>query len=639
MARKKRCLGVDFGSHSIKVAELVLERDGVRINKLVSAPLVIEAGATPAERQVAIAKNLRELLRSGKISTKEAVFALPGQVAFVRRFRLPATSQERLERIIRYEARQQIPFPLDRTQLEYQFFPVPGENEVEVLLVAVRTDHIQDFVSLVGRTGLVSTCIAISPFALYNFHASQTVSFEELVGGGKPKKGKTGAKGAKSFLNFSFGKKSKKVQSPEVPETGGENGEGEPEVPVYEEVKAYVHIGASAMDLAIARLGKAVFLGFTRSIPTAGNEITRSIQEKCRLDSFADAEKVKIHSTRIMTFDFDPEMAGDEFNVTACQAATSVVDRLVADIRRSLDFYISQPDGMAVDSIVLTGGQSAMPGFAEYIEEKLGLSVSRMDGLQAGWLKMGDKVSAGGEGAAEPSRFATAIGLAFQGIGIERIAVDFLPREKKVLRDFPYKRAAVMLAILAGTIGIASQAGSNYTLIYKRQHESIDTELTSRKQMDGLATKAQADRENVAKMFDDTAPALEERDTWLDFLATIQNVKPPPVLIDTLVMEENGTVMIIGIGENRNMAAEFTKGLKGAIKESEKEPQLTSLDEVDYAGFDRRVWKFTIEFQLKRKINRILPQGAAPPTSGAGGPAAAPQAPVMPVNSGEYLNI
>ncbi len=623
MASKKRCLGVDLGSHTIKVAELTHERDAVRITKLVAAPVQVDPGASPAERQTSIAKTLRELLRSNKISTKDAVFALPGQTAFVRRFRLPFTTQERLERIIRYEARQQIPFPLDRTQLEYQIYNIPEENEVEVLLVAVRQDHIQDFVSLIGRTGLSPLCIAISPFALYNFHASQQKSYEDLTG--QPNEKKTKKTKKSSFFSLSIGKK-KKTAAETEPE---EEPEAEPEAPVFEEVQAYVNVGASAMDLAIARLGREVFLGFTRSIPTAGNEITRSIQEKCRLSSFADAEKVKQAESRLMTFDFDPETAGDEYNVTACQAATATLDRLIADIRRSLDFYISQPDGMAVDSILLSGAQSALPGFVEYVEEKLGLSVSRAESLTADWLRLADNVSPAGRPLDIPT-YSIAIGLGFQGIGVERVGVDFLPRERKVIRDFPYKRAALMLALLAGGIVFASQAGSNYANIYERQKQAIEEDLTRRRELDKLATDAQATQNKAAELYEKLAPALDERDFWIQFLADLQVVKPAAVLVDTLVMQEDGSVMIIGIGESRNLAADFTRNLQGLLEEPKKAPQLTDLREVDYAGFDRRVWNFTIELQLDLDRNRYIPQKPQAPAAPQRRAPAGPMAPGGP---------
>jgi type IV pilus assembly protein PilM len=625
MALRKRCLGVDLGSSAIKVAELALEKDGIRIVRLASAPLDISPTATAAERRSAIAKALRELLRSNRINTKEAVFAIAGQTAFVRRFRLPATTQERLERIIRYEARQQIPFPLERTHLEYQIFPSADGGEVEVLLVAVRIDQIQDFVTLVNRTGLFPQAISITPFALYNYHASQNVDFDTLASHRKTKARKS------PFNKLTLFKKKGAAGA------GKTEAEQEEEAPIYEEVKAYVHVGAGAVDLAIARHGKQVLLGFTRSVPMAGNEITRAIQDKCRLESFRDAEQVKKSQTRVMTFDFDPELAGEDVNQNACQAATQIIDRLIADLRRSLDFYISQPDGMAVDSIVLSGGQSALPGFPEYIEEKLGLSVSRIEAPGAEWLKMGG--GSAGQDASDLSQYAIAIGLGFQGLGLGRVSVDFLPRERKLLRDFPYKVAAVMVAILAGIIVVSSQAGAKYAEIYREQRGAIEGELVQRKLKDDQSKQAQDSRQEIAENYNKMAPALGDRVFWMHFLAGIQEVKPTEVLVDTLVMESDGRVMIIGIVENQNAAAEFTKLLRTMVKDAVEEPRLTQIDRADYPGFDRKVWRFTVNLRVEVERNLLLPENVPPPSvAPAGGMQPAPAHMGPPgVPSGEFL--
>ncbi|MBI5154770.1 pilus assembly protein PilM, partial [Candidatus Poribacteria bacterium] len=153
MATLKRCLGVDLGSNTVKVAEVAIEKSGVRILRAVAAETNIEPGASPEERRTAVTKVLREILRKNKITTKKAVFALPGQKVFIRRFRLPETTPDRLERIVRFEAHQQIPFPLDKTDLQWQFFPIPEEKEVEVLLVAVRHEEVSEFMAVVDKTG------------------------------------------------------------------------------------------------------------------------------------------------------------------------------------------------------------------------------------------------------------------------------------------------------------------------------------------------------------------------------------------------------------------------------------------------------------------------------------------------------
>src|SRR5690606_13029165 len=136
--RFKKCLGVDLGTSSVKLVELSVERGGVRVVKAVSAETNLDPSASPEEKRDILVKTLKEMLKGAKISTKDAIFSMPGQKVFIRRFRLPETSPERLDRIVRFEARQQIPFPPEQTDLQFQFTYFPEDKEVEVLLVAVR---------------------------------------------------------------------------------------------------------------------------------------------------------------------------------------------------------------------------------------------------------------------------------------------------------------------------------------------------------------------------------------------------------------------------------------------------------------------------------------------------------------------
>src|SRR4051794_39910086 len=104
MQRLKKCLGIDLGAATIKVAEIVSEKSGVRVAKLVRSELNLPPGPVDTERANTIAKAVRDLLRESKITTKHAVFCVPGQSVFIRRIRVPRTTEERLHRIVAYEA-------------------------------------------------------------------------------------------------------------------------------------------------------------------------------------------------------------------------------------------------------------------------------------------------------------------------------------------------------------------------------------------------------------------------------------------------------------------------------------------------------------------------------------------------------
>jgi hypothetical protein len=267
MHNLRKCLGVDIGTTSIKVAELVAEKTGARVTKFFTVPIPLPPAPLTPERAEVVAKTLRDALKERKVSTKQAVFCISGQNVFVRKVRVPRTTEERLRRIINYEARQQIPFALENAIIEYQVFDVGEETELEVLLVAVKKDLVADFMKVVSRTGLRPAMVSVSSFALFNFHVFDATPFDRLcdeLGLAKKKKaqqpsdatagsnaGEEQATGTKSKFafklpSFSFGKKKAgqpAADAETLPEVPTEEPVAPEEEETYEEVRAFVNIG------------------------------------------------------------------------------------------------------------------------------------------------------------------------------------------------------------------------------------------------------------------------------------------------------------------------------------------------------------------------------------------------------------
>src|SRR5687768_11845080 len=132
----RNCLGVDIGSTAIRVAQMEIAKGGLRVVSLMEESLLIDPALSEAQKAQYVARKLTELLKRNNIRSKNAVFSVPGQSVFVRRRKLPKAAEERMAQMIRFEARQQIPFPLDQTILQYQVFEEPDQAETDVLLVA-----------------------------------------------------------------------------------------------------------------------------------------------------------------------------------------------------------------------------------------------------------------------------------------------------------------------------------------------------------------------------------------------------------------------------------------------------------------------------------------------------------------------
>lgn len=615
MAPLKQCLGIDLGFNSVKIVELALDRNSVRVVRAASAPTGATPSMSPEEVRTCMVTCARDLLKKGRFGVRKAVFSISGHKVFIRRFRLPKTSEERIARIIQYEARQQIPFPLDKTSLQYQHREIPEENEVEVLLVAVRTDEVRDFMQIVNRLPVKPVCVAVSSFALFSANRflglteEQTERVFEQVSARKkkakkPKKAKKGAP--------------VEEEAPELDEEGGE------EEFVFEEVKGFVNIGATSLDLAIGKTSDfGSNIGFVRTVPHGGNEMTNAIMRTCQVDSFHDAERIKTSSTQLMSFNFDFEDE-ETINQEASGAVTEVTDRLVTELRRTLDYYITQPDGMAIDNLVLCGGQAQLKGIDSYLEEKLTVPVTLVSEIpESSPLKWQES-----HGPISP--FVISVGLALQGLGLSDLRIDFLPEERKITRDFPYKMAAVMVLLLAGTAGIASQAGKDYAQKYAQEAQRLQQDIMREQRQVEVFEQAQGLHDDVANRFVELSRSFGQRDYWVEFLIRLTEALPPDVMLEDIRLNHDGEVRIQGLSEEpvsaANMASALERLFRDRLREARGEETNPSIEDVSdlgeappYWGNPRPPQRFVLTMRMRDKFNHLDVTPTPSPTPVGGG--------------------
>jgi len=569
--RLKKCLGIDIGTSGIKVVELVSEKAGVRVARTLRSDLVLPPGPMDAERAGAISKAVRDLLSQNKVTTKHAVFSVPGQTVFIRRIKFPKTSEDRLHRIVAYEARQQIPFALDNSLMEYQVFDFGDSPEVEVLLVAIKKDIITDFMRLVNKVGVKPVMISVSSLALFNFHVFDSTPYQEfldaLAGKNQERPAEIadatapgGKKKGFSFPKLSFGKKKKldaadvmNALPPEEMETIIEMpGLGDLPEDLYEEVKAYINLGAQTFDLAIARHGRRKMLGFTRSVPWAGNELTRLLRDKLGLENSEVAETVKRERAIAVLPGREDEAEAGGIDPHASEFVAQWADRMILEIRKSFDFYIAQPDGMAVDNIILTGGQAQQRNLPSYIEEKLGIPVDVRLAPENGALTFSE-----GASADDTISYVIATGLALTGLGLGQVTVDFLPTELKTIREFKKKNVelALLVAAIIAMIGVSTQIGKAEMENMSNWVETNRSKIEQVNQTRSRLEKARKERTDVSETITAVGQALNDRTFWLEFMGAVESVKPPNILITRFSMNPDGTADIVGETADQNVGA------------------------------------------------------------------------------------
>ena len=168
MASARSAWGIDLGNRALKAVKLVRDGDRFRIDDFE----IIEH-----EQILSVAGDNKEgLLRTAlanfveRHQTKGAAVgvSVSGQSSFARFIKLPPVEPKKIPEIVKFEAIQQIPFPLDDVEWSYQLFQEQDSPDVEVGIFAMRKDLVNRQIGFFTDHGLNVQVVQMSPLAVYN---------------------------------------------------------------------------------------------------------------------------------------------------------------------------------------------------------------------------------------------------------------------------------------------------------------------------------------------------------------------------------------------------------------------------------------------------------------------------------------
>ena len=169
-------IGIDLGSHSIKVAHVMARRDDFEVTQYFQAalpPALSEMGeAIPLEERYRVA--LADLKDQGALEGGVFITGLPGDAASMRTLTFPFSDVRKIEQAIPFELEAEIPFDIDDVVYSWtvlgkkrvQRIEVSGEvsaPETEVLVCFAQRDDMEAHLDLLAErahtTGeLVAAC-------------------------------------------------------------------------------------------------------------------------------------------------------------------------------------------------------------------------------------------------------------------------------------------------------------------------------------------------------------------------------------------------------------------------------------------------------------------------------------------------
>jgi type IV pilus assembly protein PilM len=353
-SKSKGIVGLDIEAGSVAAAEVHLN-GGARLvgsGMLALPPGVFREGEiTDLD---ALVEALKELFAREKLSRNVRLGVANHRVA-VRTLDLPGLEKpEEIESAIRFQAQDHIPMPLDQAVLEHQviryYKAEADERRMQVVVVAARRDMVGSMLTALRKAGLRPVGIDLSAFGmirgLRSEHDSPPPGLEAeaqsdaVVADSAPVEGSIDAPAA-------------------IPDP--DEGLG----PDLTPARLYCNLG-DITNLAVAH-GEAC--EFTRVSAFGMEGIAQRLSERRGL-TLDHARQWLAHVGLESPTD---EIEGDPETVAAAREVLAEgVAKLVDELRLSLEFHGAQEGAHRVESIVVCGPGTTVPGLVARLQRELG---------------------------------------------------------------------------------------------------------------------------------------------------------------------------------------------------------------------------------------------------------------------------
>ncbi|MEY2489975.1 MAG: type pilus assembly protein PilM [Verrucomicrobiota bacterium] len=501
MSPRARITTLNLGSQSIELAEFRTQPQGglilcgYRSRELLADPM------REATRQTQVAGLLREMLDELHIKGGPVNYTVAEESVFARFVKLPPIDEEKIERIISFEAQQNVPFPIDEVVWDYQLVGGGAGEQIQVILVAIKADLLDEINGAVEKTGLRTSIVDLATMALYNAFRH---NYQDLSG-----------------------------------------------------CSLLVDIGARTTNLLFIEPGKI----FTRSVSLGGGSVTSAIAKEFN-EPFAAAEFRKKRDGSLSPEGISGErLESDVARVS--RIVRSTMTRLQAELMRSISHYCAQQQGNPPERVFLSGGGASTPYLQKFFQEKLQLPIEFFDPLRN--VAVADSADVGGisrsahllgEPVGLALRAATdcPIKLNLRPASVVR------RQDLEKRRPFLFAAAACVILGLLGWSAYYRQAAH----VIRQSTEGIQEKVTAMKRIESQVNEVRKQTAVLDSLSTPLIEAINDRSFWPQIIEELNARLPKAdIWITELVATSGGTPF--GNSGARTPRPEATPAAESAI--------------------------------------------------------------------------
>ncbi len=476
MAKSNAVWGIDIGQCALKALQcrphekdpnqIVVESfDYIEYPRILSQP--------EADPEELVREALEQFLERNDLTGDSVAISVAGQSGLARFIKLPPVEAKKIPDIVKYEARQQIPFALEDVVWDYQQLSGGSEEdgfalEPEVGLFAMKRDQVARALKPLEDAGIEVEYIQLMPLAIYNF-----VCFDRLDD-----------------------LRSRTYDPADPPES-----------------TVVISLGTDTTDLVVTN-GYRVW---QRNIPIGGNHFTRALSKELKL-TFVKAEHLKRNATQAD----DPK--------AVFQAMRPVFSDLLAEIQRSLGYFGSIDKAAKIGNVIALGNAMKLPGLQRYLSQNLEqdvLPIEEFNNLSAG--------SSAGQAQFKENilSFAVSYGLCLQGLGKSEIKTNLLPEEiirsRLVRAKKPWAVAGIAALLMGMTFNYAMHVSAwqdTATDDMKRAETALKGVQTKSQGFKTTSSEIRSSYDEIKQTGERLVSNVEGRLLWLELMKAIEVAIP-----------------------------------------------------------------------------------------------------------------
>ena len=313
MANSRQIVALNVGSQRVSMGVFSkTSKDALILDRYATRLVVLDPSAEGL-RLTKIGEAIADLVQELNVKGSVANYSVSGQSVFIRFVKLPALDDTDVEQLIRFEAQQHVPFPLDEVVGDYHLLPAKG-LEREAVLVAIKAEDLDSLNDEIVSHNLSTGKVDCALTSLYNAYVDSYPDEKEPV--------------------------------------------------------MLIDIGAKSTDLIYSEQGRF----FTRSISAGGIFVTSAIAREFNVP-FMEAERLKTTSGLVSMSNGQTEGL-DPATANLATVIRTAMTRLASEIQRTTNHYRAQMNGSAPVKAYLCGGGASLPYTKEFLEDKLGIPIS-----------------------------------------------------------------------------------------------------------------------------------------------------------------------------------------------------------------------------------------------------------------------